>query len=41
LIKESFEDGNIEEMLELVFSNEKHYNNMMVFLSGNEELDKN
>lgn len=28
------EDGNIEEMLELVFSNEKHYNNILKFLNG-------
>ena len=28
------EDGNIEEMLELVFSNEKHYNNIVTFLRG-------
>jgi hypothetical protein len=27
------EDGNIEEMLELVFSNEKYYNNILKFLS--------
>jgi hypothetical protein len=27
------EDGNIEEILELVFSNEKHYNNILKFLS--------
>jgi len=27
------EDGNIEEILELVFSNEKHYNNIFTFLS--------
>ena len=28
------EDGDIEEMLELVFSNEKHYNNILKFLNG-------
>jgi hypothetical protein len=28
------EDGNIEEILELVFSNEKHYNNILKFLNG-------
>jgi hypothetical protein len=28
------EDGNIEEMLELVFSNEKHYDNILKFLNG-------
>jgi hypothetical protein len=27
------EDGDIEEMLELVFSNEKHYHNILKFLS--------
>jgi len=26
-------DKGIEEMLELVFSNEKHYNNILKFLS--------
>jgi hypothetical protein len=30
--KTVFEDGNIEEMLELFFSNEKHYNNILKFL---------
>lgn len=28
------EDGNIEEMLELVFSNEKHYHNIFTFLNS-------
>lgn len=28
------EDGDIAEMLELVFSNEKHYNNILKFLNG-------
>ena len=28
------EDGDIEEMLELVFSNEKHYDNILKFLNG-------
>jgi hypothetical protein len=30
-------EGTIEEMLEHVFSNEKHYHNMTIFLSGSKE----
>jgi len=36
-VKKILADGKIEEMLELVFSNEKHYHNMMVFLNGEKE----
>jgi hypothetical protein len=37
IVKKILADGAIEEMLELVFSNEKHYHNMMVFLNGEKE----
>jgi len=37
IVKKILADGKIEEMLGLVFSNEKHYHNMMVFLNGEKE----
>ena len=37
IVKKILADGAIEEMLELVFSNEKHYHNMMIFLNGEKE----
>ena len=36
-VKKILATGTIEEMLEIVFSNEKHYHNMMVFLNGEKE----
>lgn len=36
-VKKILADGTIDEMLELVFSNEKHYHNMMIFLNGEKE----
>lgn len=36
-VKKILAAGTIEEMLELVFSSEKHYTNMVIFLSGSKE----
>jgi len=36
-VKKILSEGTIEEMLEIVFSDKKHYHNMMIFLNGEKE----